>query len=264
MKTELQSFGPVPPIGMSVASTTVEAAFTWALGGVCALIVLFAIFFSVKRRSVVPLLCVIGAAGCVLVEPLANAQLQVWWGKGAMPTVYTAFGRELPLLILFADIAFFGFNALLFLYWISKPRSSAAFWCLYLIQVGVALALEPPGLHFDLWRYYGEQGIRFFGYPVWWPFVGGACCIVAGSVIHKLLPLLHGWRVLLVAPLVPMATAATYWAAGWPMFLAMNLEPPPWAIHAAALAAVGQAAVIVWICSVALFPSARAVAAGRS
>ena len=58
--------------------------------------------------------------------------------------------------------------------------------------------------------------------------------------------------VLLVAPLIPMSTVAVYWAAGWPMFLVLNMEPASWVLHVVALASVAQAVFLVWICSVAL------------
>ena len=58
--------------------------------------------------------------------------------------------------------------------------------------------------------------------------------------------------VLLVVPLIPMSTAAVYWAAGWPMFLALNMEAASWVVNLVALAAVAQAVFLVWICSVAL------------
>jgi hypothetical protein len=252
------SFGPLPPVHMIVGSLAAERIFTWALGVVFMLLILGAVVSAVRRGSLVPVMCVLGAMFCALLEPLADSHLQVWWPAGEMPTVLTAYGRKLPLLVLFANTVFNGTNVLLFLYWIERFRSGKAFWTLYLIQVGVAVALEPPGISYDLWNYFGNQGPRFFGYPIWWPFVGGACTILAGTVVWKLLPLLNGWKVVLVAPLVPMSVAATYWAAGWPMFLALNTESANWVIHIAALIAVAQAVFIVWICSVALdFPARR-------
>ena len=53
-------------------------------------------------------------------------------------------------------------------------------------------------------------------------------------------------------PLIPMSTVAVYWAAGWPMFLVLNMEPASWVLHVVALASVAQAVFLVWICSVAL------------
>lgn len=250
--TDAVNFGPLPPVHLAVASTTVETVFTGAVGIIFALVFLSAVMSLVRRGTWLPLMCVLGATGCVLLEPVIDSHLQVWWGAGAMPAVMTAYGRHLPLLILFSNTVFFGTNALLFLYWMERYQSVKAFWTLYLIQVGVALALEPPGISFDLWNYFGNQGPRFFGYPIWWPFVGGACCIVSGTLIWKLRPLLNGWKVVLVAPLIPMSTAAVYWAAGWPMFLALNMELEGGIVPLVALTAVAQAVLLVWICSVAL------------
>ncbi|HEY1973631.1 MAG TPA: hypothetical protein VGH89_37175, partial [Pseudonocardia sp.] len=132
-----------------------------------------------------------------------------------------------------------------------KNGPASKLWTLYAIEVGCALALEPPAIQLRLWHYYGNHGFRIFGYPIWWPFVGGACCMAAGTLVYLLAPYLKGAKVLLVAPIVPMGVAAAYWGAGWPMFIVLNIEPSNWVVYPASFTAIALCFLIVWMCTVA-------------
>jgi hypothetical protein len=64
-------------------------------------------------------------------------------------------------------------------------------------------------------------------------------------------PDLIGWRVFLGALLAPMAVAAAYWGVGWPMFYVLNVQPPVWVVYLTSFATIGQALIVVWLCTIA-------------
>jgi hypothetical protein len=160
-------------------------------------------------------------------------------------------GRTLPVMIVPILIWYFGVGILIRIHLLQKFGAASPLWLAYAIEVGMAFLLEPPAISLGLWHYYGEHGPRFFGYPIWWPFVGGACGCFAGTLIFKMKPYLTGWKVIFTAPIIPMTVAGVYWGAGWPMMFALNLRPPIWVIYVAAVSSVGLAFGVVWMCTIA-------------
>jgi hypothetical protein len=247
----LEMMAPEPPIDMVVRSALAEWAFLWVNVAICVALVVWAIVVTRQYRTWIPLLCVIGGAITIYLEPLIDAHLQVWWPKHEQPTVVSGWGRELPLLALFVVTWYFGAGVLLRWHWLQKEGPVKWLWTVYAIEVAAALALEPPAIALHLWHYYGEHGLRFFGYPIWWPFVGGACNMLAGTVLWRMTPYLKGWKVILAAPLIPMCVAAVYWGAGWPMFYVLNVEPAHWVVYLVSFSSIGLAFMIVWLCTIA-------------
>lgn len=250
----LDQFAPVPPIGMKVLSPLAEWGFLWANVVICVGLLVWAVRAAREQRSAIPYMCIIGGALTLFLEPTIDSHLQVWWGLHEQPSIISGFGRDLPLLVLPVVTWYFGAGVLLRWHWLMRHGAIRRMWMIYAIEVAAALCLEPPAIALDIWHYYGEQGLRFFGYPIWWPFVGGACNVLGGSLLYKMTPHLRGWRVIIAAPLIPMAVAAVYWGAGWPMFYILNVEPGFWTVLPVSFISIGLAFVIVWLCSLASRP----------
>jgi hypothetical protein len=245
-------FGPMPPMDSHVKSATAEWIF---LGVMTAIFIggsIYALVHSVRARTWIPILCMVGGLLCVFTESMVDDHLQVWWPIHEQPDTFSAFGRSIPLMVLPIVGWYFGLGAYLRWGLLQKYGARLRVWLIYAIEVAAAIALEPPAIQLHLWHYYGDHGLRFFGYPIWWPFVGGACGVVAGTLIYKLTPYLTGRRVFVVPFLVPMSTVAVYWAAGLPMFNVLNKAPSAqWITHLGAFASIGLALLIVWICTIA-------------
>lgn len=254
----LEEFMPVPPVEMVVRSALAEWAFLWVNVAICMALIVWAVRLSRGWKTWVPIMCVVGGALTLILEPTIDSHLHVWWPEHGQPTVISGWGRDLPLLVLPVVMWYFGAGVLLRWHWLVKYGAIKRLWTVYAIEVGAALALEPAAIALHLWHYYGEQGIRFFGYPLWWPFIGGACNVLAGTVLYKMTPYLKGWRVLMAAPLIPMCVAAVYWGAGWPMFYVLNIEPAYTVVLLTSFFSVALAFIIVWLCTVASRNEAQA------
>jgi len=241
---------PEPPWEMHVWSTTAEYAFAAAQVLVCLGSFWYAIVVSRRGNTLIPFMCMFGGALSIMLEPLIDSHLQVWWPIHSQPDILHVWGRNVPIMILPVVTWYFGLNAAMRYRWMQKNGPATKLWKLYAIEVACALALEPPAIQLDLWHYYGDQGLRIFGYPVYWPFVGGACCMAAGTLVYLLAPYLKGWRVVLTAPIVVSAIAAAYWGAGWPMFTVLNIDSPTWLTLTAEATSIALSFMIVWVCTI--------------
>lgn len=243
---------PPPDMQASTADPTAEWIFTAANAAIFIGGTIYAIRHSLRARTLIPVLCMLGGALCIFTEPMVDSHLQVWWSHHAQPDTFSAWGRHIPMMVIAIVGWYFGLGTYVRWAFLQKYGTRFNVWLVYACEVGAAVLLEPAAIQMNLWHYYGEQGLRLFGYPVWWPCVGGACGVVAGTLVYKLTPYLTGIRVLLAAPLIPMGTVAVYWAAGLPMFNALNREPAStWISYAAAFTSIGLALLIVWICTIA-------------
>lgn len=242
---------PDPPYDMHVLGKTWEYGFSIVQVIIVLGSFVYAIRASRRGGTLIPFMCMIGGAMTIFLEPLVDAQLQVWWPIHFQPDILVIWGRNIPLMVLPVVTWYFGLNAAMRYQWMVDNGPATKLWKLYAIEVACALALEPPAIQMNLWHYYGEHGLRIFGYPVWWPFVGGACCMAAGTLVYLLAPYLTGARVLLTPFIVVMGVAAAYWGVGWPMFNVLNVEPSVWVVYLASAASIGLAFLVVWICTVA-------------
>lgn len=242
---------PEPPWDLRVGGELSEYLFFAANVLVFAGSVVYAAVAGRRGKTLIPLMCMAGGTLTIFLEPLIDSHLQVWWPIHHQPDILSAWGRDVPLMILFVVGWYFGLNAAMRYRWMQKNGPASKIWTLYAIEVGSALALEPPAIQLGLWHYYGDHGLRIFGYPVWWPFVGGACCMAAGTLVYVLVPYLTGWRVLNVVLIVPIGVSAAYWGAGWPMFTVLNIEPGRPVVLLASAFSVGLCFLIVWMCTIA-------------
>ena len=248
---QFSDYAPLPPIAATVPAPINEYGFLLAVTVAAIGGIVYAWIYGRRVKSWLPLACMVGGGLTTILEPLIDAHLQVWWSAHDQPTLFTSWGRDIPLFLLPAVVWYFGVGVLLRLHMLKKYREKAPLWWIYSIEVLMAYMVEPPAIALGLWHYYGEQGPRLFGYPIWWPFVGGACGCFAGTLLYKMEPYLPGWRQGFAVLLLPMAVAAIYWATGWPMFFALNLESPAWVVYCTAALSIALAFSVVWMCTIA-------------
>jgi hypothetical protein len=247
----VEQLTPRPPIELLVGSATAEYVFLGIQVAIFVAAIVVAFLLGRRWKSWIPLMCMVGGALTIFLEPLIDAQLQVWWPKHQQPDILDLWGRHIPIMILPVVGWYFGIGVLLRWYWLQKYGPRTRLWTLFIIEVGAAIALEPPAINLNLWHYYGFHGLRFFGYPIWWPFVGGASAMAAGTAVYKLTPYLKGWKVILTAAIVPAGVAAGYWGIGWPMFNALNAHPAHWAVYPVSFLSIALAFFVVWMCTIA-------------
>jgi hypothetical protein len=226
----LSSHGPLPhlepPLGMP--SPTVEWAWTSAQFALATVVLVFAISLTRRYRSPWPVMCVLGGALTAYIEPLIDVTCQVIWATHRQPASIAAFDRVAPIWTLGCYAYLMGFSGIMIWYWNQRGTiTTKKVITLFVVMLVGINALEPIGIWLNLWRYTGQHGVRFFGYPMWYSTMFAAVFVMASAIAYRTKPYLHGWRVTAVVLLIPMVNLGLFCGIGWPMFLALNLDTAP-------------------------------------
>lgn len=210
-----------------LAGTTEQlVAFALMAGaGLCAL--LWSVVAGIRGRSFLPLLALLGGLLALAIAPFWEINAQFVFASNAEPTAFTAFGRAMPLYLVFAFPAFFGWGSYLAYRLIREGATRAQLLVLPLAFFVADAALEIAGVQTGLWIYYGFHSWNPFGWPI---YIG---------VLNATVPLVGGWLLVVLdrhtpAPgkilavlAVPTAYTGVYAAAGWPAWLALDATAPP-------------------------------------
>ncbi|MBT8343039.1 MAG: hypothetical protein KJP07_23775 [Desulfatitalea sp.] len=212
---------PEPPYDV-VMPANWQLVFTILLGAVALLFWGYAIYLYKKERDPMPILAMIGGTICPFVEPLVDNLGLVWFPIHDNWVWHSSFGREIPIMVAFAYMWYFGAFTYLTANQFKKGISARQVWKWFFVMVFIEFCLEPIPINLGLWMYYGKQPFLFFGFPLWWPVINATGMFCAALLVHKMRPHLKGWSVLLIALLVPSGDMMGNAAAGWPLWAALN------------------------------------------
>lgn len=238
---------PQPPVDMSAART---AEWTITILGLVVMtpIVGYGLYRVVRHRDPVLLLALIGAGLSVIIEPVLSVLVHIWYpDEGGVAYLFSTFGRHIPsgYMPLFY-MAFMGGFAYLICCLAQKGISSRD---LYLLMAGVwvlSIALETFFTAIDVYAYYGYQPLRLVEYPLWYSPINMVYAAVPAMAMYFTIPVLKGWKQLLIVPLIPTVYGAGIAATMWPAASALNSEAPHWLIWVACLASMALCVIVVW------------------
>jgi hypothetical protein len=245
----LHAFTPIPVHPDTRMPYAPELAFTVFLGIPVAVGLFFAIRHLLNGKGPLLLVCLAGGGIACLFEPIVDTLGLCYIREGAHFHTFSSMGRDFPLFINEVYIWYVGGLAFLAYRIFSNGLTVKGLFTLYLMDVGINIWLESPGVIMGAYEYYGPQPVDFWGLPLWWVFVNPIMPLTAGALIYRLKPYLPGWRLLLVIPFIPMADGIGNGATAWPMWTALNLDAPLWVTHVAWLCTVGLALTSVWALS---------------
>lgn len=250
---------PQPPGGLEMNAAgqtifTIGVTIPWVVA------IVLAVRYWRRHGTPIPLLFLVGGAICIVFEPIVDVLGHVLFPRENQWVGFESFGRPIPMFMWPVYSWFVGGQAFLVWYLLRRGMTRNQLWKFWLTVMGINVVLETPGLLMDVYTYYGHQPFNPWGLPLWWPPVNATMPIVAGYVVYKMTPLLTGWRVLAVIPMVPMADGMANGAIAWPVWTALNTNLGMIATYPAAVAVFGLAAVAVWIMGTGLPASAPAVA----
>ncbi|MCK9248009.1 MAG: hypothetical protein M0P31_03410 [Solirubrobacteraceae bacterium] len=248
-------FLPVNVLGAIPAHPTTpmphdaEIAFTIFLGIPVAIGLFFAIRQIVKGQGPILLLCLIGGAFSCLWEPIVDVLGLCYIREGASLTTFSSMGRDFPLFINFVYIWYVGGLGYVAYRIFSNGVTKKALFTLYFTDLVINIFLESPGVIMGAYEYYGPQPLNFWGLPLWWVFVNPLMPLIMGAILYRMRPHLHGWRIVGIIPLLPMADGLGNAATAWPMWTGLNGDWPTWATHITAGITFCLAVYAVWILS---------------
>jgi hypothetical protein len=229
---------------------TPEVLFSIFLGIPVVILLVYGITHVVRHRQPLLLVCLLGGLMACIWEPIVDTMGLCYIKFGAATHTYTLLDREMPLFIPFVYTWYVGGLAYIAYRLYSSGITKRGMFALYLTDVFVNIFLESPGVLLGAYKYYGPQPLNFWGLPLWWTLMNPLMPMFAGAVIYRLKPHLTGWRILGVAPLIPMADGVVNAGIGWPMWITLNQDGmSKVGTHIAALATFSLALYVVWMLS---------------
>lgn len=216
---------PQPPVHDAMPKTAelVFDAFIFIPLGVALVIALRHI---AQGRGPLLLFCILGGALACSFEPIVDVLGQVYLKELGAHGTFTILGRTMPLYICFVYPWYVGGMGYLAYRLFDQGVTAKNLFQLWALDAVVDVFLELPGIIAKTYLYYGHQPLKVFGFPLWWAMVNPVMPMLAGALLFFVIPRLGtspGWRLLAIVPLIPMADGIANAAAGWPMWIALNI-----------------------------------------
>lgn len=196
---------------------------------------------SKVRGNAIPALALGGGFIAALEEPWINTLIQLWYPRDAPLIVFTAMEHAQPLYVLLVYPGFVGLGGYLAYRTLVGHPDGRHLWRMFVGIVLLDLAFELPATTGGVFSYYGDQPFQFIdgAWPAWVAFINAAGPVLGGWLIYQLVPHFTGIRRALVVLVVPpVAYAATYGVAGWPVYTVLKSDVPDVTRWAAALVSI--------------------------
>ena len=182
-----------------------------AIAAACSL--LFCVHRAVRRRSLVPLYLFVAGGLVVLMEPFCDVL-----GRATFPELGTigwlsSLGRHIPMYVGLIYMMYWAPAWLLLGERFEAGMRARTFWAICAVAAVATCAIELVPLHYDLWRYYGSQGLKLGGFPIWWAFINGQAVMTSSVAVWLLLKVIPGGRRFLLVVALPPITFGIH-AAG--------------------------------------------------
>lgn len=246
---------PQPPVGMEM-NTTWQAVFTVGQAIPATIMIIIAVVMLRRYGTPIPLLCLVGGAVAILIEPVVDVLGLVWFPREGQWVLFEAFGRQLPVFLI-VYIWFVGGQTFLVWHRMERGVTTREIWLMYLAFTIINIPTETPGLYMDLYAYYGAQPFTPFRLPLMWPIVNALMPLAAATAIYRLRPYLHGWRVVGVVALVPMADGTVNLATAFPLYITLNTDLGFKATYPAFFVMLALALLVVKIITIAVATDAE-------
>ena len=234
---------------------TLQTVFLWITISLAAGVVIAALMISIKHRSVVPLLMVIGGFAAILMEPVVTFLGHAVHPKNGQIMLFETVGRAIPWHIALGYMGGFGiFYLILYSKYVSGTLTATSIWKISLVTALCYYIGEAYPVEHHLWAYYDYQPLWLWKgtAPPAWSVLNATCMLTSATLMLLMVPYLKGFAQLLLIPLAISGAFMGHMGSGFPMYNAMNADPPHWVIELSGLMTIGMALVLVWICTLLL------------
>lgn len=243
---------PVPP-AVSMPEPLQTIVF-WLTAALALALLIYSIFMAKKVGSAIPVLLVLGAGAAIPLEPIVGFLGHVTHPPEGSIRMFEAVNRVIPWHMYFAYTAAFGLVYLTIYARALKGAPPPRFiWITFAISVSVYILLEIYPVQAGLWVYYDDQPLWLWRgmAPLTWAFMNSASEIMGIALVYLLLPVLTGWRQLIVLVLCPMGALMGHLGSGWPMYSVMNSSASNsyLLLQLSGVLTVLLSLLVVWICA---------------
>jgi hypothetical protein len=214
---------------------------------------------ALARRSALPLYLFAGGALTCWIEPFIDTMGHAIFAQQDRIAWTSSFGRHIPAYIGLTLMFYVAPAYLLLLTLFEKGIAPRPFALLCGGIVAATVVFEFVPLHYDLWRYYGPQGLQLGAMPVWWGFVNAQGLVGTAVVVHLLRRRLPERSLALLVPLLPAVFLGVHTTGAVFGYLAINSTTSPVAADLGTLATCGLCAGLFWLYSKVVCTEAPAV-----
>ena len=223
----------------------------WIFGGATVILCIYAIYLSAARRNWLPILFLFGGLFSILLEPLADVMGNAHHPPIGMDFVFGAEGHGVPLHVFIAYVWYFGFlNICLYDRMVAGTMTPALWWKTAFWTAVSVTAVEQIPIYYGVWVYYGTHPFKIGLMPLAMAAANMASVIVPSLVIYRLMPILKGWKQLLVLGLVPATVVGAHTGASIPSYIALGQDTesiPYWILQAGTALTAIFAVMITWL-----------------
>ena len=210
----------------------------------------YAAWMARQERKAYPIIVMVGSGLMCFGEPFVDLMGQCMFPDVEVAPYVTAFGRVIPLYMAPVYSFYFGLVVLAVVRGLQRGIDMRRWWQLSACVAVIAIVVDETAIHFDLWRYFGEnQPFRVINMPLWWAFGNTAPVLVVGVVLHVLLRrrILSGVSTLALVILVPTGAMGFHLIAAFPIYVALSASSSVLVTNLAQLLTIALAVTIVGI-----------------
>ena len=220
-------------------------------GGGAVLLVLYAMYQAWTRKSWLPVLFLFAGGFSVMLEPMADVWGNVIHAPVGQWMAFQAEGHPVPWHIVLGYVWYYGLpNIILFDRFVARSMTPSLWWKTAFWSAIAVTAVEQIPIYFGLWVYYGVHAINLGIMPLSMAAPNAASVMIPSLLIYRLMPILKGWRQLLVLALVPCLVVGTHTGASIPSYLTLGQDTehvPFWLLQAGTLITTGFSLMLIWL-----------------
>jgi hypothetical protein len=220
---------------------------------------------AMRRRSVAPVLMVLGGLAAIVMEPVVTYLGHAVHPEQGQIMMFKAVDRAIPWHIGLGYMGGFGlFYLALYGKYLDRTLTAATVWKTTLVTAACYFIGEAIPVSYGLWAYYDYQPLWLWKgtAPITWNVLNATCMLTSATLMLATLRHLKGIAQLLLVPLAAAGAYMGHLGAGFPMYIAINSTLPTWAMELSGVASVALALLIVWLCTIVLVRERAAVTAG--
>lgn len=220
-------------------------------GAMALVLTLYAIYVAFTHRSWLPVLFLVGGLLNTAVEPISNVLGNIIHSPVGQVNAFTSEGHPIPWYACFAHIVLVAvIGVLFFRKYVERTMTAAFWWKTVIVYAAIFVCTVHFFLKAGLWFYYGNHGLKIGEVSLAMLSSNIAALVIAPLMVYRLMPILKGWKQLIVVPLLPCVTTAIHTGVHLPAYTVLGQDTatlPTWVLHTGNLMSFGLGIMMLWI-----------------
>ncbi len=182
----------------------------------------FCVRHALRHRNPLALFLFVGGALTVLIEPFPDTLGRARFAQVDRIKWTGALDSQIPMYIGLVFMFYLAPAYVLLLDAFKRGITRRQFGAVCAVMATGAFLFEYVPMHYDLWRYFGSQGLQIGDGVVWWGFANAHGIIGTAVVLSLLLKIVPERRQFLIIPLMPPIFLGVHSAGSFFAFLTVG------------------------------------------